>query len=453
MTHRRGPSLWRTALVAFLAICGIVRAQEPAAPSGTSDDTTSSESAQEASPAAADSRGLLMKALEMPEDSPLRVRGWIQNSFTGNANGRSGGLNFGDNPNFKADQWMGNQYYVIFERPLKQSDEVNLGFRVDNLFGNDWQFTFMQGFLNRAFPNGSFAGYDIPQFYGEIHLPVLTPGGLDVKAGRWYSIVGYEVVPAADRTLFSVPYSFDYGQPFTHVGVLTTLHLTDRVDLYNGTVNGWDRWINERYIWGYTGSVTWKSITEKTKLSFATVWGPNQFPSFLPANQPLFPTGYINIPSVAGLNNPGYHRNDRTLFTFWISEQWTAQLKQVIGTGAGMEPAIPGLGAPLLDGVPQNAHAKYDTWYGFVNVFRYDVTDKLAGVWRSEIFWDTNGARTGKLVGDRYYEFTLGLRYQPRDWLLIRPEARYDWSQYHPAYDNDTRKSQFTMAFDVLILF
>jgi hypothetical protein len=407
----------------------------------------------ETPPSVQDTRGLLMKMLEIPDEIPVRLRGWIQNSYTYNANGRGSGLNFGDNPNFKADQWMGNQYYLIFERPLKQSDEVNFGFRVDNLFGNDWQFTYMQGFFNRAFPNGSFAGDDLPQFFGEAHLPVLTPGGLDVKAGRWYGIVGYEVVPAADRTMLSVPYSFNYGQPFTHVGVLTTLHLTDRVDLYNGSVNGWDRWINERYIWGYTGGFTWKSPSEKTKLAFATVCGPNQFPSFLPANQPLYPTGYINIPSVAGLNNPGYHRNDRTLFTFWVSEQWTGRLKQVIGTGAGMERAIPGLGAPLVDGVPQNAHAKYDTWYGFVNLFAYNVTSKLTGIWRSEVFWDTNGARTGKLVGDRYYEITLGLRYQPASWLLIRPEARYDWSQYHPAYDNDTRKSQFTLGFDVLILF
>jgi hypothetical protein len=48
---------------------------------------------------------------------------------------------------------------------------------------------------------------------------------------------------------------------------------------------------------------------------------------------------------------------------------------------------------------------------------------------------------------------TLGVRYQPRDWLLIRPEARYDWSQFHPAYANNTRKSQFTLGFDVIVLF
>jgi hypothetical protein len=387
------------------------------------------------------------------ENSSISIRGWIENSFTGNSDGPSRGINFGDNPNFKANQWMGNQYYLILEKPLQQNDKVNFGFRVDNLFGNDWQFTFMQGFLNRAFPNGSFAGYDMPQFFGQVHLPILTEKGLDVKGGRWYTISGFEVVPAPDRTLFSVPYSFAYGQPFTHFGFLTTLHINDRVDLYNGSINGWDRFVNERYIWGYIGGFAWSSKDAKQKMAFTTVWGPNQFPSFLPANQPIFPTGYVNVPSVAGLNNPGYHRDDRTLFTIWASEQWTPKLRQIVGFLVGMERAIPGLGAPVVDGVPQNAHSKYDTWYGLGGGFLYDLTDKLTGVGRSEVFWDTNGARTGKLVGDRYHEITLGLRYKPQDWLMIRPEARFDWSQYHPAYDGDTRKSQFTLSIDVLLLF
>jgi hypothetical protein len=433
--------------------CRGQRASKRPSADGQSSTAETADQNTEGAAANNNSLGLLMKALDIPDDTPLKIRGWIENSFTGNANGRGSGVNFGVNPNNKADQWIGNQYYLIFEKPLEQSDEVNFGFRVDNLFGNDWQFTYMQGLFNRAFPNGWFAGYDMPQLFGEVHLPILTRGGLDVKGGRWYTIEGFEVVPAADRLLLSVPYSFNYGQPFTHVGVLTTLHLTSRIELYNGSINGWDRWINQRYLWGYIGGFSWKSWDEKTKSMFAAVWGPNQFPSFLPANQPLYPTGYINVPSVAGLNNPGYHRNDRTLFTLWVSHKWTDKLSQIVATTAGMERAIPGLGAPTVSGVPQNAHSKYDTWYGFGNGYLYKFTDKITGVWRSEVFWDTNGARTGKLVGDRYHEITLGVRYKPRDWVLIRPEARYDWSQFHPAYSNDTRKSQLTLAFDILLLF
>src|SRR5262249_39024242 len=122
-------------------------------------------------------QGLLMKALGVPETAPFTIRGWIENSFTGNANGRGSGTNFGVYPNYKADQWMGNQYYLIVQKPLRQDDTINVGFRMDNLFGNDWQYTYMQGLFNRAFPNGWFPGYDLPQLYGEVHLPILTTPG------------------------------------------------------------------------------------------------------------------------------------------------------------------------------------------------------------------------------------------------------------------------------------
>ena len=170
---------------------------------GGGEPTTAAAAGEEAKAEEAkkDTRGLLMKALDVPEDAGWRVFGWIQNSFTGNANGHGDGLNFGVNPNFKANQWMGNQYYLVFENPMKQNDEINFGFRVDNMFGNDWQFNYMQGLFNDAFPPGHFAGYDIAQLYGEVHLPFLTKGGLDVKGGRWYTLAGYEGCrPSAARS-------------------------------------------------------------------------------------------------------------------------------------------------------------------------------------------------------------------------------------------------------------
>ena len=73
-----------------------------------------------AAPPSATASTLLMKALAM-EDSPVKVYGWLQNSYTGNANGRpANGLNFGVNPNSHANQWMGNQYYLIIENPIEQ---------------------------------------------------------------------------------------------------------------------------------------------------------------------------------------------------------------------------------------------------------------------------------------------------------------------------------------------
>jgi hypothetical protein len=357
-------------------------------------------------------------------------------------------MNFGVNPNNLANRWMGNQYYLVVENPLEPDDTVNLGFRVDNLFGHDWQFNHMHGLFDTSFQPNHFAGFDPAQFYGEIHLPVLTSGGLDIRGGRWYSIIGFESVPAVTRPLLSVPYMFNYGQPFTHFGVLTTLHVGDRLKLYNGTVNGWDRWIDERYQWGYTGGFIWNSPGGRTSIAASMVWGPNQFPTFLPANTPVPPIGAPSPPFLAGRRNLGYGSNDRTLFSVVLAQSWTDRLLQVVETDEGFERDVPGIGP---GGTPRDA-----SWYGLGNWFLYSFIQRddfhiLSGVWRAEVFRDSNGARTG--YADTFYEMTLGLIYRPKPWLWVRPEARYDWAQHTHPYDDGYSGSQFTIALDVIVLF
>ncbi|AGA29801.1 outer membrane beta-barrel protein [Singulisphaera acidiphila] len=415
---------------------------------GGGGEPTEAEAAAETKPAEeaeVDDTKLLMNALGRA-DAPVKVYGWIQNSYTGNTNGvPPSATNFGVNPNFLANRWMGNQYYLIFENPLEQNDEINFGFRVDNLFGNDWQFNHMRGLFDSSFRLNHFAGYDPAQFYAEVHLPYLTKGGIDIKGGRFYTILGYEVVPATGRPLLSVPYMFNYGQPFTHFGMLSTLHLTDRVNVYNGAVNGWDRWINENYKWNYLGGVSWTSKNGKANLAISYIVGPNQYPNFPNSPQITFPgqTGVLKPNFLAGRRNLGYADNWRTTVTSVLSYKWTDKLTQVMETDQGFEGNIPGIGP---GGTNQNA-----SWQSFGNWFLYGFNDKLTGVWRSEVFRDNNGVRTG--FADNFYEQTLGLIYKPKPWLWLRPEARYDWAQFTTPYNDGTRNSQFTLAIDAILLY
>ena len=388
---------------------------------------------------------LLMNALGR-SDSPVKVYGWIQNSYTGNANGvPASGINFGVNPNFLANRWMGNQYYLIVENPLEANDKINFGFRVDNLFGNDWQFNHMRGLFDSSFRLNHFAGYDPAQFYAEVHLPYLTKGGLDIKGGRFFTILGYEVVPATGRPLLSVPYMFNYGQPFTHFGMLSTLHVTDRLNWYNGAVNGWDRWVNDKYKWNYLGGLSWTSKSGKATLSIAYIFGPNQYPNY-PNNPQITLPGQVEVlrPNfLAGRINPNYEHSSRTLFTTVLSYKWTDKLTQAIETDQGLEVNVPGVG-------PGGSN-KNVSWQGFGNWFLYSFNDKWMGVWRAEVFRDNNGIRTG--FADNFYEQTLGLIYKPKPWLWIRPEARYDWAQFTKPYNDGTRGSQFTIGLDAVILY
>lgn len=386
------------------------------------------------------------------EDSPVKLYGWIQNSFTGNPGQPKDGYNFGVNPNYLANQWMGNQYYLVLENALEQEDEINFGFRVDSLFGHDANWNHMVGVLNNAYPFPWFAGWDPAQFYGEVHLPVLTEGGVDVKFGRWYTLHGYEVVPATGRPLLSVPYMFAYGQPFTHVGLMTTWHVNDQLNVYNGTTPGWDRFFNANYKWGYMGGFAWTSKDEKFNLTMIYSLSSGQFPSYFNEDTPTFPYGQAWPGYRPGQNNVFYSGSYRNFLTTVMSYKWSDKLTQVVETDQGFENSVAGIGPfGQTQDVPENYPAKNVTWYSFGNWFLYNFNDKLTGVWRSEVFWDPTGARTG--LQNNYYGQTLGLIYKPKDWLWIRPEVRYDWSQFKPAYIDQTQTKQFTFGFDVIVTF
>jgi hypothetical protein len=59
---------------------------------------------------------------------------------------------------------------------------------------------------------------------------------------------------------------------------------------------------------------------------------------------------------------------------------------------------------------PYVAHSA--AYHSFVHWFIYQITPRVTGVWRSEIFWYPYGLATG--VADTFHEMTLGLSIQPK---------------------------------------
>jgi hypothetical protein len=384
---------------------------------------------------------LLMKAIGW-EESPVQIYGWIQNSFTGNTDGTPRNLsNVTVFPDRLANQWEGNQYYLIVENVLEQSDEINLGFRVDTLFGNDWEFTKDLGLFDNAFKTNSFAGLDFPQIYGSLHLPWLTENGIDVKGGRFYSPAGFESPMAIYRPGLSVPNIFNYTV-FTYFGMLSTVHYSDRVDLYAGTVNGPNRWIDFSYVWNALVGLKWSSPDGRTTITDFFRVGPDQLPYFPRADAQFPVEGFPPPPYMAGKRNVGYTQRPRYYSSSMISHRWIERLNEVFEGDFVIDVDSPGFGA---NGTPQTTYI-----FGFVHWLLYDINPKVMGFWRSEIFSDPSGAATG--LADTYYEITLGFRYEPKPWLWIRPEARYDWVEKGHPYADGTRSSQLTLAFDVIIL-
>lgn len=414
----------------------------PGGPSQTAAATNAPTVAEAAAPKAA-ATNFLAQALGLA-DSPVKLYGWFQASFTGNANGTPRNRsNFGVFPNRLANQFQLNQLYFILEKSVRQDDTINFGGRFDALFGNDWQFTKSYGLFDRAFHNNQLAGVDLPQMYAEVHLPWITKNGLDIKGGRFYSPAGFENVQPIKRPLLSVPYTFNYT-PFTFFGLLATLHLNERVNLYSGAVNGWDRWIDARYHYGYIGGINASSRDGRTSFTAFLVTGPDQLPSFAPANSPFLPTGVVTSPALQGRRNPEYPSSVRTYLCPVLTHNWSPKFTEALEGFFVHEPNVPGLGK-------NGGVSRENAWYGVSHWYLYQFTPEVQGGFRAEVFRDQNGGATG--VADTYYEMTVGTVIKPKPWFWIRPEARYDWAQFKKPFDDGTRGSQLTLAVDVVIQF
>ena len=182
------------------------------------------------------------------ESAGTQVYGWIQQGFAGNIDSPSDRVNFGPNFGWRSNDYRLNQVYVVLENTLEHEGRLNVGYRVDFLVGHDAPFFVANGLFSdftgfdptsgfgvdgpKSFREVNRVGIDLPQFYAEIHLPgLLTPGGVDVRVGKFYTLMGREVYPGADTDFYSRGYENVFATPFTHTGVMSTLHATPTLDV------------------------------------------------------------------------------------------------------------------------------------------------------------------------------------------------------------------------------
>ena len=403
---------------------------------------TRSRAEEEATDEEDDFKSDLLARLLGIQESRIGAFGWLQGSFTGNPASPRDGVNFGVNPNSFANRFVFQQLYFVVERRVRQGDEIDFGFRSDSLYGADWQQFHMTGLFDRAFVPGGF-GYEPVQLYGEAHLPYFTDGGIDVKAGRFFGISGYESSMAPSRPLNSGSYMFGYSHPFTHIGLLSTAHVTDQLNVYKGVINGWDRWLNAHDKWGLIVGASWDSKDGKTNLTSTLTYGPDQFYRYTAANNQVPPANMPNPPFLASRRNLSYRSSVTALFSTVLIHEWDDDLTLVGEADQGFETNVPGLDST---GVVRNA-----AWYGLGGWALYRLTDNLTGVYRAEWFDDRHGSRTG--FDDTFYEMTLGLIYKPRTWFWIRPEVRFDWATGQAPFDDNRKHEQLTLGFDSIFLF
>ncbi len=379
----------------------------------------------------------------------ITVAGWLAQSFTVNPAGPSDRWNGPVTWNDRSNDYQLNQLYLYGERATDTGgDGWDLGGRVDALYGTDHRFTTATGLENFGdgtpkWNSGRFYGLVLPQFYMEAAY-----NDLKVKMGHWYSPVGYEVVPTTGNFFTTLPYTFQYGEPFTHTGVLATYTLTDKWTVGGGFQHGWDNFDNTgNPNLGFIGTVS-RSFDSGGSVAMV----------FVQSNE---------------LVGSGAFRQ-RYLQTFVFQQPLNDDWSYVGQSDLGIQ-------NDALDPTVNNGMGR---WYGLNQYLFYKASDTLTWGLRAEWFRDEGGTRVGGFLqptptgqerglpgpafgnlqrtgyDGSFYQITFGPNWKPNGNLVVRPNVRWDWfsgKANNPAglrpYNDGVSNSQFLFAVDAIVTF
>ena len=320
------------------------------------------------------------------QDSPFTVGGWIGLLYNSDnvrlSQAANDGLSFGDNP----DRLNFSQANLFFERVADGSAGLDWGFRFDALYGVDAQQT--QSFGNDdarfdnsvGFDNGIY-GWALPQLYFEI-----AKDDWSIIAGKFYTLIGYEVVTDPDNFFATNALTTFNSEPFTHTGALATYTGIEGYSIYAGWTAGWDTGFDQanggnNFLGGFS-----TDLSDDVTLTYITTWG----------NPGLRGVGF----GQADGQGNGYSHS--IVFDVAVTEKLNYVLHHDLV-------ALSSLGG----NVGLNDQTSVSN-----NLF-YTIDDCWAAGSRIE-WWKSDG--------ESFYEITLGLNYRPTANVVIRPELRYDFA-------------------------
>ncbi len=361
------------------------------------------------------------------------VYGWIDGGFVGNFGVPASKFNGPYNAVDRANEAMMNQVYLIGERTLPTDGSNGIGARTDVLYGEDFPLAMSLGWETNPGPrdwnSGEFYGLAIPQLYAEVGSQDLS-----LKLGHFYTVVGYEGVPAVGNFFYFKSYSYQFAGPFTHWGGLVNWNPSDYVEVDAGLVNGWNGLASAYSKANFLGRVRVRNDDNSRATSFAIISG-DEANDFSPIFQPA--------PPLEAANRTRYS----LIFEFRPTRNWEYLFHQWLGTQA----------KGLADGSTA-------LWVGIDQYAYYRVNDSWAWGARFEWFQDTDGTRVGlnrpsnpnhvPLPGN-FYSLTIGPNWTPTGNFIMRPAFRWDffggpYGGPRAPYNDGISNQQTMLGFDMI---
>jgi predicted component of type VI protein secretion system len=348
---------------------------------------------------------------------------YIENSFVGNLRGAGrGNVNELRLYDLSADYTFNMAEFKIYKDP---SDAHPFGFGLSVNGGEDARKNHALGIFRGSddvFPYNNTPPIDLLEAYVSYKIPL--GDGLTIKAGKFASLLGFEVIEAPLNVNFSRSLLFTFAVPLTHVGGLLSYSFGDVFTMTAGPVVGWDVAKDNNSSMSVMGQFILTPMKDLI-IGFNWITGPEQNSNNKPIRTVLDWTftynGFKN--TIVGLNfDYGWETKEASLVAAGLSDT-TAK------------------------------------WWGIAAYYAYDWTDKWRTSFRAEYFEDQQSARTvARAPGLKttVWETTATLRYKIWGGLLARVEYRHDQANekaFKVGNLGPTSKAQDTLSLDVIYQF
>jgi hypothetical protein len=412
MSHRKGAAL--LAASALLACSNLVSAAEPQQSLSRPAYLADTGPADSSLMGVADKLGI-GKPLN---DFGLTIGGYVEAGVSYNF--RNVETNVGHVFDFETQDPNLHQAVVYIDKTIDfKRREFQVGGHVEMMWGADARLIHANGIFDHYGVNdGPENQFDPTQFYVDLYLPVGS--GLNIRAGKFVTLLGQEVINPTGNAFYSHSFLFGYAIPFTHMGVYGTYAINDAVTVDLGVSRGWEQGFEDNNhdtidVFGRVSVL----LNEKsqTKLMITGIGGPEQ------------------------ADNTGDYRYVLdVILTTKLSDQLTLTVNGDWG----------------YENNAANGGTDAAQWFGVAGYLGYAINDMMTLNARGEWFDDSDGARG---LGTTVWEVTVGLDIRPFTsnrnlaTLRVRPEIRWDYANDAIFGGEGNKHDQFTAGVDVIFGF
>jgi hypothetical protein len=354
----------------------------------------------------ADGKGALEKALG------IGISGFLDTGYTWSSNRpRSPAVISGRYFDQDHNKIVFNDFNLTLDKPEK---DWGVGFHVAGDFGRTAELLREATLWNKKLQKQPSA--ELREAFLTTTIPIGE--GLQIKAGKFVTLMGTEVIPAPGsyNPNISRSFLFNYAIPFTHLGALFSYPVLKTLTIMGGPVTGWDNPHDNNSSPSFHGGFTF-TPAEVFSLTTSVMSGPEQRHN---TSNHRFTLG--NVATIKPFDPLTLYLE----YTYGHEEQVTASLRN-------------------------------GTWQGLAAIASYDWTERFNTALRAEWFNDRDGVRLGgDFVGTHANvavgEMTLTGAYKLTKMLLGRAEVRQDWSdqKFFKRGSSNADKNQTTLALQLI---